>query len=180
MSKHLLTTKRLSLREATEADARFMLSLLSEPAWREFIVDHDVSDVKGASAYLQQRIIPGYREGRGLWLVQLKGSGVPIGLCGLARRPFLPHTDLGFALLADYRAVGYAAEASAAVIDYARHRLGLPTLLAITVPHNGPSIRLLRRLGFDFERETRNPDGEVLSVFRRELGGDQGAAPSRV
>jgi RimJ/RimL family protein N-acetyltransferase len=55
----------------------------------------------------------------------------------------------------------------------------LPTLLAITVPHNGPSIRLLRRLGFDFERETRNPDGEVLSVFRRELGGDQGAASSR-
>jgi len=79
LSKHLLTTERLSLREATEADARFMLSLLSEPAWREFIVNHDVSDVKGASAYLQQRIIPGYREGRGLWLVQLKGLADPAG-----------------------------------------------------------------------------------------------------
>jgi len=56
----------------------------------------------------------------------------------------------------------------------------LPTLLAITVPHNGPSIRLLQRLGFGFERETRNPDGEVLSVFRCELGGDKGAAPSQV
>ena len=76
MSKHLLTTERLSLREAIEADARFMLSLLSEPAWRAFIADHDV---RGASAYLQQRTIPGYREGRGLWLVQLKGLADPAG-----------------------------------------------------------------------------------------------------
>ena len=79
LSKHLLTTERLLLREATEADARFMLSLLLEHAWRAFIADHDVSDVKGASAYLQQRIIPGYREGRGLWLVQLKGLADPAG-----------------------------------------------------------------------------------------------------
>lgn len=79
MSKHLLTTESLLLKEAAEVDARFMLRLLSEPAWREFIVDHDVSDVKGASACLQQRIIPGYREGRGLCFVQLKGLADPAG-----------------------------------------------------------------------------------------------------
>lgn len=174
ISHVILTTHRLTLREATLEDAGFMLSLLSEPAWREFIVDHDVTDEEGAKAYLEQRIMPGYREGRGLWLMLLKGSALPIGICGLVKRPFLEHTDLGFALLADYRGAGYASEASRAVLQYARDQLALRTLLAITVPHNQHSIQLLQRLGFAFAEETSNPDGEALSVFRIELGGDGG------
>ncbi|MDA0689145.1 MAG: GNAT family N-acetyltransferase [Proteobacteria bacterium] len=171
IKESILTTERLLLREATLEDAGFMLSLLSEPAWREFIVDHDVTDEIGARTYLQERILPGYREGRGLWLMQLRETSVPIGICGLVRRPFLEHTDLGFALLADYRAEGYAAEAARAVIDYARKQLGLQTLLAITVPHNTKSIQLLQRLGFSFSEQTTNPDGEALSLFRLELDG---------
>lgn len=171
ISKSILTTDRLLLREATLDDAGFMLRLLSEPAWREFIVDHDVTDEDGARAYLEQRIMSGYREGRGLWLMERLETSVPIGICGLVRRPFLEHTDLGFALLADYRAAGYAAEASRAVIDYARERLGLDTLLAITVPHNTKSIQLLQRLGFSFSEQTTNPDGEALSLFKLQLNG---------
>lgn len=165
----MLATERLLLREATEDDAGFMLSLLSEPAWREFIVDHDVTDEDGARAYLQARILPGYKEGMGLWLMELKDTATPIGICGLVQRPFLNNPDLGFALLAAYRAAGYAAEASRAVIDHARDSLGLKSLLAITVPHNEKSIQLLQRLGFRFLRETSNPDGEKLALFEVEL-----------
>lgn len=171
IKESILTTDRLSLREATLEDAGFMLKLLSEPAWREFIVDHDVTDEIGAKAYLQERILSGYRDGRGLWLMQLRETLVPIGICGLVRRPFLEHTDLGFALLAEYQTAGYAAEASRAVINYAREQLGLQTLLAITVPHNTKSIQLLQRLGFSFSEQTTNPDGESLSLFRLELDG---------
>jgi len=52
------------------------------------------------------------------------------------------------------------------VRDYARAELRLGRLLAITSPENAPSIGLLGRLGFRFERITRlTPDGADLKLF---------------
>ena len=105
------------------------------------------------------------RHGFGLCAVELAG-GATIGICGLLRRDELPGPDIGFAFLPQYWSQGYAYESASAVIADARVRLGLQTLLAIVSPGNAPSIRLLERLGFQFERTMRlAADGPDISLF---------------
>jgi RimJ/RimL family protein N-acetyltransferase len=158
-------TDRLNFRQADEEDAGFMLSLLSEPSWRRFITDHSVDSEDKAGTYLRERIISGYGSGLGFWLIESKADSSPLGICGLIKRDYLEHIDLGFALLEQYWGHGYAAEAARSTIDYACAELGLDELWAVTVPANDNSIRLLERLGFQFLHTTRDPLDEEVAVY---------------
>ena len=146
-------TERIALRRLELDDAPFMLALLNDPAWIRYIGDRGVRTLEGASAYLESRIIAQYaRFGFGLWMVERRADGVPMGICGLVRRDNLPAPDLGFAFMPDYRGQGYAYESALAVRDHATGALGIRRLLAITSPVNEASSRLLGRLGFVAER----------------------------
>jgi [ribosomal protein S5]-alanine N-acetyltransferase len=150
---HILETNRLLIREFTPDDAEFILELLNEPAFIQYIADKGVRDLAGAGRYLRNGPCVSYtKNGFGLWLVALKDGGLPIGMCGPIRRDTLEHPDLGFALLARHTGMGYAFEATSAVLAYARNALKLDSILAITAPENPASIRLLGKLGFRFER----------------------------
>ena len=100
------------------------------------------------------------RFGFGLWLVELKDSGVPIGMCGLLKRDFLEDVDIGYAFLSEYCSQGYALEVSSAVIRYAREQLGFKKVVAIVNDDNIRSIRLLGKLGFRYERMVRLADDD--------------------
>jgi ribosomal-protein-alanine N-acetyltransferase len=97
--------------------------------------------------------------GFGLWLVELRASATPIGICGLLKRDALPAPDIGFAFTAAYRAQGYAFEAASAVKGLAQERFHASSLLAIVSPSNARSIRLLERLGFAFDRMVTLSEG---------------------
>jgi RimJ/RimL family protein N-acetyltransferase len=89
------------------------------------------------------------KHGFGLWAVTLK-DGTPVGMAGLLQRDFLPHPDLGYALLARFHGQGYAHEAATAVLRYASEKFGLTTVHALTAFKNPASVHLLGKLGFDF------------------------------
>jgi RimJ/RimL family protein N-acetyltransferase len=146
----LLPTTRLILREFTLADAAFIVELLNEPAFIEFIGDKGVRDLAGAEKYLREGPLASYtKHGFGLLAVTLK-DGTLLGSCGLLQRDFLAHPDLGYAFLARHHGQGYAHEAAVAVLQHARGPLQLTTLNAITAFKNPPSVKLLGKLGFDF------------------------------
>jgi len=164
-------TERLRLRELTEEDAAFALELVNEPDWLRFIGDKGVRTLEDARRYLREGPITSYRKnGFGLWAVEEASSGRATGICGLIRRTELEDVDLGFAFLARFRGKGYARESAVAVVDLARDRFGFARLLAITLPANERSIRVLESLGFGFERRTKlTPDGEELALYARTL-----------
>ena len=166
-----LRTPRLLLRELTADDAPFILTLLNDPAWLRFIGDRGVRTVDAAVAYIDKGPRASYaRNGFGLNLVTLADSGTPIGICGLIKRDSLPEPDLGFAFLPAYRSQGYAFEAATAVRDFARNHVRLPSVLAIVDPANRPSIRLLEKLGFAFERMMTVPgDDHEVKLFAARL-----------
>ena len=106
------------------------------------------------------------RLGFGLYAVELKDGGAPIGMCGLIKRDYLDAVDIGFALLPEYWGKGYAYESAAAVMAYATGTLGLKRVVAITSSDNHSSARLLEKLGLRFERMMTFPDsGEDLQLF---------------
>jgi RimJ/RimL family protein N-acetyltransferase len=149
----VLATDRLVLRRLTLADAPFIVALLNDPAWLEYIGDKGVRTEDDARAYLRKGPLAMYeREGFGLWLVERTRDRMPIGMCGLIRRESLPDVDIGFAFLPDYRAQGYAREAAEAVLAYGRGALGLARIVAITSPGNARSAALLEKLGMALEK----------------------------
>jgi len=149
----VLETERLFLREFNVEDAQFVLLLLNEPSFLRFIGDKKVRSLDDARQYILSGPVASYeRNGFGLYVVELKHSHVPIGMCGLLKREELPHADIGFAFLPDFWNKGFAFEAAAAVLHDARERLKLNQILAIVNPDNESSIKLLERLGLRFER----------------------------
>lgn len=162
---NLFETERLAVRELTLDDAPFILRLVNDPAWLEFIGDRGVRTVAAARDYLEARILRMYREhGFGLWLVSTKADGVPIGICGLLKRPTLDDVDLGYALMPEFRGHGYAQEAARGTLVHGEHTRGLKRIIALTAPKNARSITLLERLGFRYERTVPFPTAEDLSA----------------
>ncbi len=147
-------SKRLCLREASLDDAGFILELVNDPGWLTYISQHSINTLDKARDYICERLLAAYAEhGYGLWLIERVSDNAMLGMCGLVRRESLPAPDLGFALLAQYSGQGYAFEASQAAIQYAKDNTPYGSLLAITLPDNKASIRLLQRLGFTYDSD---------------------------
>ena len=164
--KLIAETERLRLREFAAGDAQFIVELLNSPGWLEFIGDRHIRTEEQAREYLVQGPVKSYQEnGFGLSLVETK-DGVPVGMCGLIKRPALEHADIGFAFLPQFMGRGYAFEIASATMDYARNVLGMLQVCAITRENNSSSIRLLEKLGFRYDRMLMLPGGkEELMLF---------------
>ena len=166
----VLETERLILRRLSDDDAAFIVALLNQPSFIQYIGDKGVRTLDDARRYIQNGPAKSYEEnGFGLNKVELKSSGTPIGISGLVKRDTLPDADIGFAFLPEYWDQGYAIESARAVMEHARDVLGIERVVAITSPDNEASGKLLLKLGFAFERFVHSPDGEKLKLFSRKL-----------
>ena len=163
-------TERLHLRRLAVDDAAFIFELVNDPSWLRFIGDRNVRNLEDAKNYILKGPVASYaKHGFGLWLVELKADGTPLGICGLLQRDTLPDVDIGFALLPQFCGQGYAVEAGLATMAYGRTTVGLKRIVAITSPDNESSIRILDKLGLRFERMIRpNPNDRELKMFASE------------
>jgi len=166
--KNILETDRLALRELTFNDTDFIIKLLNSPGWLKFIGDRNVRTEEQAKEYLLNGPIKSYHEnGFGLYLVELKHNKTSIGMCGLLKREYLEHPDIGFALIPEEAGKGYAFEIAKATLDYAKDTLKIPHVMAMTMPSNKSSVRLLERIGLKFLKNISSPtNGEELLLFR--------------
>lgn len=169
-------TPRLRLRHLREEDGAFFLELVNDPDWVRFIGERGLRTVEQARVYLQEKLIRPYaRWGFGLYAVDSRETGEPIGICGLLRREQLDDADLGFAFLPRARGQGFAQEAAEATLVHARENLGLQRVVAIVQAENARSLALLEKLGFRYERPIRLPPSlhRELLVYGRELAGSR-------
>ena len=156
-----LRTARLTLDRVNADDAAFVLELLNDPGWLANIGDRGVHTIEEARAYIADRFE------RSFWLVvRDAASGEPLGLCGIvAARPGLTIPDLGYALLARHSGKGYATEAAHAVLAQALGPLNHQRMAAITSLENGPSQRVLEKIGFRRLGVKRLPDYAEDSAY---------------
>ncbi|HEV7890588.1 MAG TPA: GNAT family N-acetyltransferase [Pyrinomonadaceae bacterium] len=166
----VLETDRLRLRRLSPGDAEFVLRLLNEPSFIQNIGDRGVRNADDARAYILNGPVASYeKHGFGLWLVETKEACEPVGICGLLRRDALEDVDLGYALVPEHWSKGYAMESASAVMTYAREKLGLGRIVAIVDAGNQGSIRLLEKIGFEYDRVIRlSDDSPEVKLFASE------------
>lgn len=167
----VLETERLRLRRVTPGDAALMLAIWNDPAFVDFVGDRGIRDLDQALAAMQTGAFRLYTEfGYGPYAVSRKEDERQIGICGLFRREFLEHPDIGFALLPPFCGAGYAYEASVAVLAHARDDLGIDTVTAIVSPRNAASIGLIEKLGMTFDRSITMPgETDAISLYSTNL-----------
>ncbi|MGE7859977.1 GNAT family N-acetyltransferase [Bacillus mobilis] len=161
----VLETERLVLRWFDIKDAPFILELVNDPAWIQFIGDKRIKNLDDAKKYILNGPVDMYNKmGFGLYLVERKEDLTPLGMCGLIKRDSLEDVDIGFAFLEKFRSKGYGFESASAVIDYGVQNLGMKRIVAITTIDNINSGKLLEKVGLQFEKIVSD-SGEDLKLF---------------
>lgn len=164
---NILKTERLILRLQTTDDAPFILELVNDPSWIQFIGDRGVKTVEEAARYIENGAIRMYEQfGFCLYVVEKTEDQTLIGICGFVKRDNLEDVDIGFAFLPDYWGKGYAYEAASAVLAYGLDTLEFNRIVAITTQDNHASAKLLERIGLQFEKVIQfSNDSEELRLF---------------
>ncbi|WP_326525853.1 GNAT family N-acetyltransferase [Sphingomonas sp.] len=168
-------TDRLILREIVPADASFLHALLTDADFLANIGDRGVKTVEDAEIAIRDRYGAAYaKQGFGMWAVEGKADGVPLGMAGLVNRDGLDDIDIGYAFLPAARGRGYALEAARAVMALAREK-GIAPVVAIVNAGNAKSIAVLEAIGLVADRPVRLPgaDHDVMLY----VSGDEAATP---
>ncbi|MTJ02876.1 GNAT family N-acetyltransferase [Idiomarina piscisalsi] len=150
--KVLCETERLSIRQFELRDAPFITRILNDDLFMRYIGDKNVRTHEDAVSYLKMGPMASYKKhGFGLNLVCLKGINTPIGMCGLLKRDELEKPDLGYAFLPEYSGKGYAREAAENTLKTVMKTCSLDNVVAVTLPENVRSNKLLEIIGFRFK-----------------------------
>lgn len=159
-------TNRLSIGALSVHDHDFVFELLNSKGWLEFIGNRNIHSKEDAVNYISKILVT---PNLTYWVVRLTDGNIPVGIISFIKRDYLLHYDLGFAFLPQYMGLGYAYEAAAEVKLKIMQDPAHAQLLATTFPHNSSSIRLLKKLGFQYEKqiEVKNEILQVYSVTNR-------------
>jgi RimJ/RimL family protein N-acetyltransferase len=153
-----LRTSRLLLRGWRDEDVAAFAEMSADPAVMEYLLP--LSD-RGLSveAWVAQKRAHWEEHRFGQWVVEIPAEARFIGVVGLdtvsytAR--FTPAVEVAWRLARSYWGQGYATEAAKAALDYGFDKLGLSEIVAVTIPANQRSRRVMECLGM-----TRAPEDD--------------------
>jgi RimJ/RimL family protein N-acetyltransferase len=164
-----LRTARLVLRPWRDGDRDAYAALNADPR----VMEHFPAPLSRAESDAGAARISAHfaAQGFGLWAAEVIDGAPFVGFIGLAVPSFAAHftpcTEIGWRLAHDVWGQGYATEGATAVVRFAFGTLGLEELVAMTVPANLRSRRVMEKLGMrhdpsdDFDHP-RMPDGHPL------------------
>ena len=95
------------------------------------------------------------RDGFGYWMFFETATGAPLARGGLQRSEFdgTPEVEVAWTTAPDRWGEGFATELGAASVEFGFEQLGLADVVAFTLPANRASLRVMQKLGFEYERE---------------------------
>lgn len=161
----MLETRRLLLREMTEADAENLFALNQNPNVTRYILgEPPLTTREQALAILRERVFPQYAHGLGRWACIEKSSGDFIGWCGVKHVPEEGEYDLGYRFFEQHWGKGYATEAASAVCEFARRQLHGKRVVGKAMLDNRASRRVLEKIGLVFEGDVEE-EGCQLAVY---------------
>jgi RimJ/RimL family protein N-acetyltransferase len=161
-------TARLRLREWDDEDEGRFYEVMNRPQVMQHLGGTQTPEQWNA-AYRRLR---GFQEefGHTFWVIEERADRDILGFCGLKRvnapgaGALTGMHEIGWRLRPEAWGQGIAKEAAIASLDLAFDRFAAPNVIALTVPANGASQGLMKRLGmsrrpeFDFTDERFGPE----------------------
>lgn len=114
-----------------------------------------VRDDAGTRAYLERNLAHWATYGYGLWMLRDRAEGALIGRA-VVRHLDVEGTDeveIGYGFYPEYWGRGLATEVARACVQLGLTHLGLPSVVAVTLPTHRASQRVMVKAGLAYERE---------------------------
>jgi len=150
-----LFTPRLVLRQPTEADLPVFAEIHNEPDVARIIIGGIRPDGGLELAWRNMAMGIGHwhLRGFGSWLVVEKATGAVIGRVGYWQSPTWPGVELGWIIRKSRTNQGFATEAAARALEWARMETTIDRIVSLILPDNAASIRIATKIGERHERE---------------------------
>lgn len=148
----VIETERLILREMVLSDAEDLLRLHSNKKVQKFTGEDTIFTLDGIRKKIEEKTDEYAKFGFGRWLTLLKDGMQFTGWAGLSYLHEFDEVDLGYRFLPEFWGHGIATEASQAILNYGFDVLKLKRIIAIAVKENKASIRVMEKIGMQFDK----------------------------
>jgi [ribosomal protein S5]-alanine N-acetyltransferase len=165
MSKQILETARLVLREMTPDDLDFVAAMLADPEVMRYYPKCYTREE--AATWIERQMRRYARHGHGLWLAIDKATNQSVGQVGLLIQQVhgVMEKEVAYLIHRPFWRRGFATEAGLAARDYAFGVLGRERVVALIRPENAASLRVAQRLGLKEEPARIEHSGFEHIVF---------------
>ena len=147
-----LESARLVIRTFEPQDAEPWLAMVTDPAVRRFLPSGPVPTMETFQSAIERRHTMERERGYAMWAVDVKATGAFVGQCGLQPVERTgPEVELAYHFNQASWNKGYATEAAMAVLAHGLGPIGLDRVIAVVVPENIGSWRVLEKVGMRYE-----------------------------
>jgi RimJ/RimL family protein N-acetyltransferase len=159
MKPEAIETSRLILRSFTLDDIEAAYAMNLDQEVSKYTGDGGVVSKEEIERRIKEDVLGDYQKhGYGRMAVGINGGPDFIGFCGLKYLEDMRKVDLGYRFMSDYWGKGYATESCNAVLRMGFDQLKLNEIIAMVLPKNKASIRVLEKLNFDFSHSFEEDD----------------------
>ena len=163
-NKKILETKRLVLRNWTNADCDALFEIMRDADVVRYIADGKPFTFEKVREFLTWAEVYERENGFCRWKVIERSSGEIIGSCGFARPHETDEIELGYLLAQKHWGKGFATEITKAVALYGFNKLGFREIIAMTDLENIASQKVLEKISFQ-KRGIELFNGEESLVY---------------
>lgn len=153
MSRILIETDRLILREITQDDFDDLLEIWGDAETLQFFPK--TLNQQEMTEWINRNLKRYESYGHGLWAVILKHDLTFVGDCGLIIQEVdgVEELEVGYHFNKKHWGQGFASEAARGCMEYAFNRLSRSRLISMIRPENLPSRQVAQRNGLKIEKE---------------------------
>jgi ribosomal-protein-alanine N-acetyltransferase len=151
-----LQTARLVIRPLDGSDAEAWIAMVSDPEVRRFLPPGPDPTMETFERGIESRLAMERELGYAMWAVEDRTTGTFIGQCGIRPAKSMDQDagseiDLAYHFARAFWNKGYATEATIAVLAHGLGPIGLESIMAVTVPENVGSWRVMEKVGMRYE-----------------------------
>jgi ribosomal-protein-alanine N-acetyltransferase len=151
----VIETERLMLRTFVMSDLEdYHIQIYSDPDVTLYLPGGVPRPIEGTQKVLEFAIQHAREFGYSLWAVVDKATMILLGHCGLVRLHNGVDVEVAYAFGKEFWGQGYASEAARACLRYGFEIAGLGQILALAVPDNRASQRVMQKIGMHYQGMT--------------------------
>ena len=157
-----IETSRLRLRMFTPGDLDALSQITGDPEVMRYLGTSGARSREKTKNTIDAILRHWEEHGFGIWAVEHKADQRLIGWCGLQMLEKTPEIEIAYLLARDYWNQGLATEAGRAAIEYGFNGLKLERIVAIALPENVGSSRVMEKIGMKYERDAHYYNVDVV------------------
>lgn len=167
----MIESERLIFRQFTLDDLPKLIEQRADPEVNKFLGGTKLQNPEALAKRIRFYISCYESHGFGSCAMIWKPTGEMIGSAGLQPLDGTDEIEVGYSMIKEYWGKGIGTEAARAWLDHGFREHGLERIVAIAIPENTASRRIMEKLGMKYEKTEAHYGSECVfyAIYRDEF-----------